>query len=104
MRSISFLNVTLLGPFGLLQIHPYDNSLKMQEAFSFALPLNSSDEPIYRVMTTTLWFLWRARNDLRFNKKTWSVCRLCFEVATDLAASSWSVSKKKKLRQLLSIW
>jgi hypothetical protein len=33
---------------------------------------------------TTLWFIWKARNDLRFNNKTWTVSQVLHAVAADI--------------------
>ncbi|CAN6334362.1 unnamed protein product [Urochloa humidicola] len=41
---------------------------------------------------TRLWYIWRARNDLRFNNNKWSVHRVCQEVEGDIASSFLSIS------------
>lgn len=44
----------------------------VQEALSTVVTTNTTDADLQRLMTT-LWYIWIARNDLRFKKKQWSV-------------------------------
>ncbi|CAO2191865.1 unnamed protein product [Urochloa humidicola] len=46
---------------------------------------------------TRLWFLWKARNDLRFNNIRWSAFRVCNETAADILASWHLLSSQNTL-------
>ena len=56
--------------------------------YSF-LPLagNFSDYLLQQVLSR-LWYLWKARNDYRFNNNKWTVKRVCHETEADIAAST----------------
>jgi len=41
--------------------------------------MNTSDADFQRIMTT-LWYLWKTRNDIRFQRKKWSVFNSGFHV------------------------
>jgi len=56
-----------------------------QEVSSLITPTTSMQE-IQRLITT-MWFLWKARNDLRFNKKEWKVSHVLHAVKADIHIS-----------------
>ncbi|CAN6177724.1 unnamed protein product [Urochloa humidicola] len=53
-----------------------------QEVSSLITPSTSLQE-IQRIITT-MWFLWKARNDLRFNNKEWKVSQVLHAVKADM--------------------
>lgn len=68
---------------------------------SFILTNNFSDDILQEIFTR-LWYLWKARNDFRFNKK-WSVSRLNHEVQADIATSILYTSHASSNRNMTSL-
>ncbi|CAN6347272.1 unnamed protein product, partial [Urochloa humidicola] len=50
------------------------------------LGIKRIDLEIQRIITT-LWYLWKARNDQRFNKKDWKISNVLFAVKADIHAT-----------------
>lgn len=56
----------------------------VQEALSTVVTTNTTDADLQRLMTT-LWYIWIARNDLRFKNKQWSVLQVQYAVDADIS-------------------
>ncbi|XP_039780859.1 uncharacterized protein LOC120648186, partial [Panicum virgatum] len=59
----------------------------VQEIMSHILGQQADEEQICTILTT-LWYIWRARNDKRFNNKTWTVWQVHHAVAAELALAT----------------
>lgn len=59
----------------------------VQEILSQLLHDRITDEQMLTFLTT-LWYIWRARNDHRFNNKKWTVFQVHNAVKADIAATS----------------
>jgi hypothetical protein len=55
----------------------------VQEALTTIISSNTSDAALQRIMTT-LWYIWKARNDVRFHWKKWSVLQVHHAVQADI--------------------
>jgi hypothetical protein len=55
----------------------------VQEPLEIILDTNNCMQEMQRVITT-LWFLWKARNDKRFNNKTWTVSQVLHASLADI--------------------
>jgi len=49
-----------------------------------ALLSNNYTNELLQEILTRLWYIWKARNDFRFNDKKWSISKLCHEVNADI--------------------
>lgn len=58
----------------------------MQEILSIIIDHHTPDEQVQRIITT-LWYLWKARNDKRFNNKSWTVFQVHSAVSADMATT-----------------
>jgi hypothetical protein len=60
----------------------------VQDILSTIIHPNTSDLEFQKILTT-LWYIWKARNDVRFqNKKKWSVLQVQYAVAADMRLTS----------------
>jgi len=57
-------------------------------------PQDSEDHILY--ILTMLWYIWKARNDKRFNNKNWTVWQIHNSVAADLALFKEALSSDKR--------
>ncbi|CAN6310233.1 unnamed protein product [Urochloa humidicola] len=55
----------------------------VQQEVSYLFSNNISLQEIQRIFTT-LWYIWKARNDLRFNNKSWKVSSILHAVQADI--------------------
>ncbi|CAN6284341.1 unnamed protein product, partial [Urochloa humidicola] len=55
----------------------------VQEEVSYLISPTTSLQEVQRI-TTTLWYLWKASNDHRFNKKQWKVSNVTHAVQADI--------------------
>jgi hypothetical protein len=46
------------------------------------------DDSLMQKILTTLWFLWKARNDQRFRRKTWTIWQVHHAVAAFITTSN----------------
>jgi hypothetical protein len=44
-------------------------------------------------MMTILWYIWKARNDVRFHRKKWSVLQVHHAVEADIEVASIYIHK-----------
>lgn len=58
----------------------------VQEILSKIINHNTTDEQLH-IILTTLWYLWKARNDLRFHRETWTIWQVHNAVAADIKAA-----------------
>lgn len=58
----------------------------VQETLSLLINQNTSDDQT-QVIFTTLWYIWKARNDARFQNKSWSVWQVHNAVAAEMKMS-----------------
>jgi hypothetical protein len=59
----------------------------VQEALAALITRTTSDADLHRIWTT-LWYIWKARNDIRFNRKKWTVWQVHHAVQTDIEIAS----------------
>lgn len=59
----------------------------VQEILAVIINRNTSETDLQRIMTT-LWYIWKARNDVRFHRKKWSVLQVHHAVEVDIEVSS----------------
>jgi hypothetical protein len=55
----------------------------VQDSVSFILHPHISGE-LFQTILTTLWFIWRARNEQRFKQKTWTVWQVHHATAVEI--------------------
>jgi hypothetical protein len=67
------------------------NEDSIQATLVFILSNNISEDLLQEVLTR-LWYLWKARNDFRFNNKKWSVGKVAHKVKADIQSSSFIAS------------
>jgi len=72
----------------------------VQQCLAQIIGNRSSDEILVQV-TAYLWFIWKARNDLRFRKRSWSVLQVHLAVNTHI--QSFSRFQVKELRQNIQL-
>jgi len=59
----------------------------VQEAIAAILPQDSTPERIQKFFTS-LCYLWKARNDLRFNNKKWTILKVHYETNADITVAT----------------
>ncbi|KAJ1277169.1 hypothetical protein BS78_05G274300 [Paspalum vaginatum] len=55
----------------------------LQQTLTALLPPNSNQDLLMNIITT-LWYIWRARNDRRFNNRNWTVMQVHYHTRADL--------------------
>lgn len=55
----------------------------VQEILSAIITPETTYDELQRILTI-LWYIWKARNDARFNNKKWSILQVHFAVAADM--------------------
>jgi len=58
----------------------------LQDTLQLLLQNNFSKYLLQEILTR-LWYIWKARNDFRFNNKKWSVQKVCHELNADIQIS-----------------
>jgi len=86
-----FFSAASLGPSGSLPGRPYFRPLSVehdgvQDAVSVLISPNTLDDIMIKIITT-LWFIWRARNELRFRQNKWSVMQVHYAVQVHIQAN-----------------
>jgi len=59
----------------------------LQESLAQLINQQTTDEHMMLILTT-MWYIWKARNDHRFQNKPWNVWQVHHAVAAEIAASS----------------
>ena len=59
----------------------------VQEILSIIIDRNTSDADLRRIMTT-LWYIWKARNDTRFARKNWTPWQVHHAVAAHISVAN----------------
>ena len=59
----------------------------VQEILSIIIDRNTSDADLWRIMTT-LWYIWKARNDKRFARKIWTIWQVHRAVAAHITTAT----------------
>jgi hypothetical protein len=59
----------------------------VQESLAQLIIQQTSNEQMM-IILTTMWYIWKARNDRRFHNKSWTVWQVHHEVAADIDANS----------------
>ena len=59
----------------------------VQDTLSIIINPNTTDKEFQRILTT-LWYIWKARNDIRFQNRKWSVLLVHYAVAADIKLTS----------------
>lgn len=65
----------------------------VQEILSILIDQNTTDDQV-QIVFTTLWYIWKARNDARFNSKSWTVWQVHNAVAADINSSLFILENK----------
>ena len=65
---------------------PYEDD-RVQGTLQLLLQNNFSHDLLQK-MLTRLWYLWKARNDFRFNNKQWSIQKIWHEINADIQSST----------------
>lgn len=78
----------------------------VQDTLETIMAGSISEEQFQRIITL-MWYLWKARNDLRFQRKSWSFCRFTMQLR-QTSKSLLLVAKCRKtmkdLERRLIIW
>jgi hypothetical protein len=56
---------------------------RIQDTWSIIIDKHTADNEFQKIMTT-LWYIWKARNDARFKNAKWSVLLVHHAVAVDM--------------------
>jgi hypothetical protein len=59
----------------------------VQEALAALITKITADADLHRIWTT-LWYIWKARNDIRFNRKKWTILEVHHAVHVDIEIAS----------------
>jgi hypothetical protein len=57
----------------------------VQEILAAIINRNTSNADLQRIMTT-LWYIWKARNDFRFGRKKWSVLQVHYAIEAEVSS------------------
>lgn len=69
----------------------------VQEILSRIIDHNTSDEHMLKILTT-LWYIWKARNDHRFNRKAWTVWQVHNAVAAGTSISTLAKLENEQMQ------
>ncbi|XP_066311255.1 uncharacterized protein [Miscanthus floridulus] len=81
-RAVWFSSKTLLRT----SLLPFEQD-GVQETLSIIINRDTSDVDLQRTILT-LWYIWRARNDVRFKRKKWSVLQVHHAIEADIEVAS----------------
>ena len=68
----------------------------LQDILPYIFPPHTDDSHLISVITT-LWYIWRARNDNRFNNRTWTVQQVHFNIQAEISVITNSLSEKSSM-------
>jgi hypothetical protein len=94
-RAVWFSSRTLFKSTLLPQEHN-----GVQAALQVPIMPQTSDHTML-LTVTTLWYIWKARNELRFRKQKWSVLQVHYAVQAHIKTNILSISREEK-QQLTS--